>query len=143
MTRTGVWDLQRGEWTADSAGPTEYIQACHEPVGLAEHWMYRAGTESHGPLTTQFHEICAAAELFIMRRVPIGTCRTEYDRPKRRVFIDVDPGFTQLRLVKGDRNFRTVLSRCEHLFTIAQRIGMPVCTIPNAGFRWKTTLSPV
>ena len=35
------------------------------------------------------------ADLLIMRAIPLWDWRAEYDQPKRRIFIDVDPGFTQ------------------------------------------------
>jgi hypothetical protein len=90
-----------------------------------------------------FRDLCAEAELFIIRGMPIWEWRREYDLPRRRVFIDVDPGFTQVGLVRGDASLMSTMSRCERLFTIGQRIGAPDCPIPTADREWLKTVPPV
>jgi hypothetical protein len=63
--------------------------------------------------------------------------------PRRRVFIDADPGFTQISLLDGHPELTLTVSRCERLFTIAQRIGADDCPIPAGGHEWIRTLAPV
>jgi hypothetical protein len=61
-------------------------------------------------------------------------------RIRRRVFVDIDPGFTQFWHVQG------VPARLEGhnaYFTIAANIGRPDCAIPAAGVPWKTVRQPV
>jgi hypothetical protein len=90
-----------------------------------------------------FHEICAQADLLLMRAVPVFPWRAEYDRPRRRAFVDVDPGFSQASLLEGEPTLRETIERCEHLFSLAQRLGAADCRIPDAGHRWIPTVSPV
>jgi hypothetical protein len=90
-----------------------------------------------------FLEICAQADLLIVRGVPLALWREEYMRPKRRIFIDVDPGFIQIDLVNGHALLTATVNRCEHLFTIGQRIGAADCRIPVSERRWLKTLSPI
>jgi hypothetical protein len=91
-----------------------------------------------------FTDICSAADLLLVWAVPIAPWRPEYDRPRRRAYIDADPGFTQISLATRDRlDLVSTVNRCEHLFTIAQRMGAPDCQIPDAGRHWHKTLAPV
>jgi hypothetical protein len=90
----------------------------------------------------EFQEICAAADLLIMRAVPFWNWREEYERPKRRAFIDVDPGFTQIILANGDQGWVDGITRADRRFTYGQRIGAPDCPIPTASGPWLKTLPP-
>ncbi|CAA9493185.1 MAG: hypothetical protein AVDCRST_MAG30-1491 [uncultured Solirubrobacteraceae bacterium] len=58
-----------------------------------------------------------------------------------RVFVDLDPGFTQLwHAVEGiDMGF----DRHDRFVTIGGRIGTDGCTVPTCGREWLTTLQPV
>ena len=138
-----TWNWETQEWTTDPSWPAKYIQSCLEPVGLGDRWIYRSQESSRGIALSRFQEICAAADLFIMRAVPLWLWRPEYDLPRHRAFIDVDPGFTQFKLARGNPSFFAVLARCHHLFTVGSRINHPDCTIPSAGFHWHPTLPPV
>jgi len=135
------WETQQMETTLDY--PAGYVRDCLAPIGFGERWMYRAGRRSRGMPVEQLLEVCARADLLIIWAVPLGQWRPEYDRPRRRAFIDVDPGFTQISLANGDGELAGTTGRCEHLFTIAQRMGAPDCPIPDAGRRWHRTVSPV
>lgn len=138
-----IWSWELGDWTGDPSQPARYIRSCLEPLNLGDRWIYRAQAASLGMPLDQFREICREANLFIMRAVPLWTWRSEYDLPRRRVFIDVDPAFTQFSLANDNGSLAGVLSRCDHLFTVAQRIDKQDCTIPSAGFQWHPTLPPV
>jgi hypothetical protein len=87
--------------------------------------------------------VCARADLFLVRAVPVALWREEYAWPRRRVFVDADPGFTQIGLETGKKDLLETVSRCERLFTIAQNLGAPDCTIPEAGREWRKTVAPV
>src|SRR6266498_3135897 len=98
-----VYNWQTQELTTDIAYPAAYVADCLDGIGLAGHWIYRAGDLSAGLSIREFEHRCAQADLFLIRAVPLATWRREYDLPRRRAFIDVDPGFIQLRLLNGDK----------------------------------------
>ncbi len=79
----------------------------------------------------------------ILRGAALSVWRPEYQRPRRRIFIDSDPGFTQINLTNGKRDLMTSVNYCDHLFTIGQNIGSQGCLIPEAGRRWIKTLPPI
>ncbi len=138
-----VYNWQTEQVTHELDYPSGYIRECLTPLGLDGRWIYRAGQRSAGMSTSDFLDVCAQADLLIVRGVPLALWRDEYMRPKRRIFIDVDPGFIQIDLVNGHAQLTATASRCEHLFTIGQRIGAADCRIPLAGRKWLRTVSPV
>lgn len=62
------------------------------------------------------------------------------DRAGRRVFLDLDPGFTQLwdelGLSSLDREYDAYV-------TVGTAMGQPGCQVPTLGLNWITTLPPV
>jgi hypothetical protein len=136
-----IWEKE--EWTHELDYPAAYVNACLEPFGFGERWIYRDNYRSLGMPLERFLAICAAADLLIMRAVPFWNWRKEYEGPRRRAFIDVDPGFTQITLANGDRGWVEGVARADRRFTYGQRIGAADCPIPSAGGPWLKTLPPV
>jgi len=140
---TWVWDWDREEWNYELDYPAAYVRDCLEPLDLGGRWIYRTDTGSRGlPLET-FAAICRGADLLILRAVPLWTWRKEYDLPRRRAFIDVDPGFTQISIANGDQGLAEGIARCERRFTVGQQLGAPDCAAPTDGGPWLHTLPPV
>jgi hypothetical protein len=138
-----VYDWQTEKPVTELRYPAGYVHQCLELIGLQDRWIYRAGDQSAGMPLADFLDVCGQADLMIVRAVPLALWRPEYVWPRRRVFIDVDPGFTQVSLVRGDRRVRQTVAQCERLFTIARRLGAEDCSIPTGGKDWIPTVSPV
>jgi len=136
-----IWEKE--EWTHELDYPAAYVQSCLAPFGFGDKWIYRDNYRSLGMPLEAFQEICATADLLIMRAVPFWNWRKEYDRPRRRAFIDVDPGFTQITIANGDKGWVEGVARAERRFTFGHRIGLPDCAIPQAGGPWLKTVPPV
>jgi hypothetical protein len=58
---------------------------------------------------------------------------------RRRAYIDVDPGFTQIWATQLDMG----LDRHNFHFTVGQNVGTPQFTIPLGGIDWQPILPPV
>lgn len=140
---SSVWNWDTEEWTQELAFPAAYVRDCLEPFGFKEKWIYRTTAESAGMSGEKLKAVCAQADLLVVRAIPLWDWRPEYDLPKRRIFIDVDPGFTQMAIASGDAGFAAAIRRCDRLFTLGQRLGAPDCLIPTAGWTWLKTLPPV
>jgi hypothetical protein len=138
-----VYDWDAEEVTSDLNYPGAFVRDCLAPFGLADRWIYRVGERSVGMTVEASQEICSRADLFLIWAVPFDYWRPEYDWPRRRAFIDADPGFTHISLVNGDEKLANTIDRCERLFTIAQRMGAEDCAIPHAGRTWLKTVAPV
>jgi hypothetical protein len=135
------WDTE--QVTTDLEYPASFVYDCLSPIGLGRNWIYRAGDQSQGMPLHDFQQVCQEARLLIVRANPMPIWRKEYDLPARRVFIDVDPGFTQFGLANGDSPLADTVVRCERLFTIGQNLGNEDCNIPGAGFEWLKIMPPV
>ncbi|MGH9379521.1 MAG: glycosyltransferase family protein [Thermoanaerobaculia bacterium] len=59
---------------------------------------------------------------------------------RRRVFLDIDPGFGQMWRELG---WADVFSGHDDLVTIGGNIGREGCTIPDCGLTWITTSQPI
>ena len=59
---------------------------------------------------------------------------------RRRVFLDIDPGFGQMWHALG---LRDMFHGHDAYVTIAENIGQPSCGIPTCGLDWITTRQPV
>jgi len=140
---TFVWDWEKKQWNYEMDYPAACVNACLSPFGLGDRWIYRTDAGSRGMTVRKIIELCAAADLLLLRAVPLWVWRAEYDHPRRRAFIDVDPGFTQISIANADKGFANGIARCEKRFTIGQRIGAEDCPIPKSGGPWLKTLPPV
>lgn len=138
-----VYNWQTEEHITDLDYPTNYVRNCLEPLGFQNQWIYRAGDRSVGMELDKFHDICYLADLLIVRGSPISLWRDEYNLPQRRIYIDADPGFTQINLASGHGELVNTIERCDRLFTIGQRVGAEDCPVPTNGKDWLKTLPPV
>ncbi|MDP8930958.1 MAG: glycosyltransferase [Actinomycetota bacterium] len=138
-----VYDWQAEQLTTDLSYPTAYVRECLEPLGFADRWIYRSGDVAAGMALEAFAAVCDSADLLIVRGAPLERWRPEYDRPARRIYIDSDPGFNQMRLASGHPYLTSTVQRCERVFTIGQRIGTRDCAVPTVGRTWIRTVPPV
>ena len=138
-----VYSWEAKQVTADLAYPSAYVRACLQLIGMQEKWIYRAGEQSLGMSVEEFRDLCSRTDLFIIRAVPLLMWRPEYMGPRKRIFIDADPGFTQISIANGHPDLTATIERCERLFTIGQRIGSADCPIPTVGREWIKTVPPV
>lgn len=67
--------------------------------------------------------------------------RPLFDRFRRKVLVDIDPGFTQYWHASGNPGAR-VEDHDVH-FTIGANIGTRGCPIPTSGIEWRATRPPV
>jgi hypothetical protein len=66
--------------------------------------------------------------------------------PERRAgrpaaYVDIDPGYTQIRVVDG--HLRDLLAEHRYLFTFGENIGTPRSPLPTGGYVWNPTRQPV
>jgi hypothetical protein len=62
-------------------------------------------------------------------------------RPRLRVFVDLDPGFTQAW--HADRSLAFSVSGYDRHVTVGQNVGSLACPIPSGGLTWIPTLPPI
>lgn len=62
-------------------------------------------------------------------------------RARKKIYLDLDPGFTQLWHASGNGGAR--LAGHDLHFTIGENVGRRGCPIPTDGIAWRTTRQPV
>jgi hypothetical protein len=62
---------------------------------------------------------------------------------QRKLFIDIDPTFTQIRVAEGDQELCALLAEHDLHFTIGENIGKPGCVIPTGHIAWRPTRQPI
>jgi hypothetical protein len=97
-----------------------------------------AAREWHGWSEERFFQFCRSADclfdLCASVRVPDLLAGV-----RRRVFIDLDPGFMQLWMSQWDMG----QGHYDAFFTVGQNIGQPGCPVPTGGVQWRTFWPPV
>ena len=115
-----------------------------ERIGFGEQWVFVevASGGQYGPGAGRADALFREADLLInlggVNRIP----------PERRagrpaIYIDLDPGYTQLRVAGGDREVRAILDEHDTIFTFGENIGTPRSSIPAGGYTWHPTRQPV
>lgn len=115
---------------------------------LGERWHVRTPDGStHGLAPEDFRDVIAEAEV-LLNVSGSALVRDDYLRCRNKVFIDTDPGLTQLRNFprwdarpgwQGTHGYRSH----DHFFTYAELIGSAHCELPTLGLRWQPTRPPV
>jgi hypothetical protein len=92
-----------------------------------------------------FAELNAAADdaellVNISGHLTLGSIKS---RVRRRVFIDLDPGFTQLWQPRGGSDGGVRLAGHDDYFTVGENVGTAACDLPTGGIRWRPVRQPV
>jgi len=113
-----------------------------ERCGFADRWVFWDSQRDryHGlhreTCETLLHEARLLITLAAVNHVPRVPRQS-------RVFIDIDPGFTQIRVSEGDQALRELLDDHDLHFTIGENIGTAACSIPVERYHWRPTRQPV
>ena len=68
-------------------------------------------------------------------------CEELLRAPRRRVYVDLDPAFTQLWQAQGASGLG--LEKHDFHLTVGMNVGTPRCPLPADGIEWQPTLPPV
>lgn len=129
------------------AGPpdraaVEYFRGVTARFGLAEcsALLGADGATLCGLPAARIAEFAAAAHALInisghLTHAPV------FERVARRVYVDIDPGFTQFWHAAGHDGAR--LRGHDFFFTIGENIGAPDCPIPTGDIVWRKTRPPI
>jgi hypothetical protein len=120
----------------------KYFRAVTQEWGLQQRaiLIYENGEHIAGASPAELTELAANTDLLINIT---GHLALE-DLKKRircKVYVDLDPGFTQFWHSSGQLGSR--LDNHDHYFTVGENIGLPSCSIPTGGMNWRPTRQPV
>jgi hypothetical protein len=136
----GLRQLGLDVWFVEDASPgadVGYFTDVVERFGLSDQATLLVGGEVvTGP--APFDVADGATLINISGNVALPRLLGAY---RKRVYLDIDPGFTQVWHAQGLAGAR--LTGHDAHFTIAENIGRPGCLIPDTGIAWRTVRQPV
>jgi hypothetical protein len=128
--------------TFERSANLAYFRQMMQQFGLAGSaaLIYQDGQQVDGMAYAELLDAAESADLLVNISGHL-TLEPLMRRLRRKVYIDLDPGFTQLWHMAGSAGPR--LAGHDHYFTIGENIGAPGCPIPTGGIRWLPTRQPV
>jgi hypothetical protein len=145
-----VEELAAADCVAESGEPADfascanlaYFESVVGDFGLADRagLLYEGGRESSGLGLAGLGEIAADADLLIDISGHL-TAAEILAGPRTRLYVDLDPGFTQAW--HADERIDFTLGSHDHYATVGLNVGAPAWPIPSCGIDWIPTLPPV
>lgn len=122
---TGQWPYnpQQSGVGKDCDFNVEYLRSVMDRFGMSGRWAYRFPWQSqwYGMSPKELDQIIETADLVL--NVSGTLERPEfYARGARLVYIDSDPVFTQLKLARGQHDFRRALALHDVVFTFGETL---------------------
>lgn len=140
---TGQWPYNpvEGGVAKDCAFNVEYLESVMDRFGLGDRWAYHFPWESQwfGLTDSKRQEVVGSADILINVS---GTLAHpgDYRRIPRLVYIDSDPVFTQLKLARGQIDFRRLVDIHDLHFSFGECLSD---LLPDTGIHWRPTRQPV
>lgn len=102
--------------------------------------LWEGGREAVGLGLAEITEAAAGAEVIVNVSGHL-TIESVLRGPRARIYVDLDPGFTQAWHTDGAVPFS--LRQHDHYVTVGLNVGSPGCPIPDCGVDWIPILPPV
>jgi hypothetical protein len=142
---TGQWPYNPLEDGVDSgcAFNVQYLGDVMSRFGLGDRWMYRFPWESQwfGMSELARNAVLASADLLINVSGTLGT-PAAYRGIPRLAYIDSDPVFTQIKLTRGQADFRNMVDLHDVHFSFGESLS-EAPAVPDSGHCWLPTRQPV
>lgn len=146
---TGMWPYhrEREEICDDCSSNIAHLRDIMEEFGFGDRWLYR--NEPDGHYHGCAHDDSGAEKILSSCDVLVnvsGACwlREATAKIPHKIFVDGDPMFTQINLLRDPDGERTARMKAHTAhFSFGLNIGRPGCLVPAAGFLWKPTVQPV
>jgi hypothetical protein len=119
-----------------------YFRHITEQFGLAGSaaLIYENGEQIHGLGYAELLDLAPTADLLVNISGHLVS-QPLFGRFRRKAFIDIDPGFTQIWHAAGNSGAR--LAGHDVFYTIGENIGTAACSIPVGNIPWRRTRQPV
>jgi hypothetical protein len=122
-----------------------FINSTLEPYGFGDRWCYidYLGQNYYGHSRETWREVCREADLLLNLSGGIWTWRDEYAAIPHTAYIDSEPAYTQMEIVRRGADRVEHFSRYGSLFTFGRNIGTVDSPVLTAPLRWDHTWQPV
>ncbi|MCA1625801.1 MAG: SOS response-associated peptidase [Acidobacteria bacterium] len=127
----------------DASYGLRFINECFDRLGLKENWAYYDAHKNQwfGKPKETILDFFASVDV-LLNVSGVNPLRDWALRVPKRVFIDTDPAFIQIRHLT-DENARKLAEKHNAFFTFGENFGAGDCLIPVDGFEWKPTRQPI
>jgi hypothetical protein len=140
---TGQWPYHplEGGVSDTCSFNVDYLNQVMSRFGLAEKWAYRFPWQSQwfGLPDGKRKEVIQSSDLLINVSGTLSNPE-EYRSVTRLAYLDSDPVFTQIKLARGQADFRRLVDSHDVQFSFGERLAAPV---PATGHRWRPTRQPI
>lgn len=137
------YDPMRGVTDTDPTYGLQFTKHAFEKLGLGDCWAYFDAHRSQwlGPCSDNILSICLEADL-LLNISGMNPLRPWLLEIPRRVLIDTDPVFTQIRHLSDPSALSQALQHTAFL-SFGENIDSSLSTIPDDGLPWKATRQPI
>jgi hypothetical protein len=137
------YDPDRGSMGTDPSYGLSFAALAFDRVGLGDRWAYFDAHTGHwlGPGSGRVLEFCSAADLLI-NVSGVTPVRPWVQAISRRVLIDTDPVFTQIRHLM-DPAARRIAEEHTAFFTFGEAIPGGGSDAPDDALPWQASRQPV
>lgn len=137
-------DLANQQVSFDQWDGRRHFEAVMKTYGM---WprcclVYRNGEATHGMPYAEAVNVAKQCDLLMTRSGEIHKAEEVFSSPRRRLYVDGNPGNTQVFLQQRGGEYEA-LDHYNHLFTLGLNIGTDLCRIPTGQRHWHPILRPV
>ncbi len=120
-----------------------FATAALRETPLEDKWaLYDASSETwNGPAAGVVPDLCRSADL-LLNVSAANPVREPFLQIPRRVFLDTDPTFSQVRILSNPYR-KALAERHNRFFTFGENVGTPRSSSPTAGLHWQPTRQPI
>jgi hypothetical protein len=142
INRESCMDATGAVTAFENCANLAYFEQVVEQFGLSGSaaLLYENGEQVYGLTYTELFDVADAADLLVNITGHLSL-EPLMRRLRRKVYLDLDPGFTQFWHAAGRPGPR--LEGHDLYFTIGENVGAPTCPIPTGGIHWRPTRQPV
>ncbi|HEV8026087.1 MAG TPA: hypothetical protein VGP50_01585 [Stellaceae bacterium] len=128
----------------DCAYNVAYVRRMMESYGLGDRWAYWDAINDvyHGLSREAVHRLYREADALINLCGAVKL-RDEHMACPRRIMIDTDPVYEQIKYAAADPVARAYIDAHTHFFTYGENVGGPGWVVPLCGIPWRGTRPPV
>jgi hypothetical protein len=140
-----IYDPDSNNLSPDATRNIEAVVPALETHGFADKWAFRgayAGGRCYGMSATRIAELYREADA-LLNVTGAQEIRDEHRVIPRRIYVETDPGASQIRVAEGDAAMIEMLSAHDTHFSFGENLGASDCKVPVAQFHWLPTRQPV
>lgn len=144
---TGAWpfDPEANQITNDSRYAVDFIARMMDWCGVPDKWAYRAVEQDgriFGLSDPEFRRLFKSADVLVNLTASTKLHEEHLSVPAR-IYLQTDPGASEIQIAKGDPATIEFVRAHTHLFSFAENLGASDCRLPSGPFTYCATRQPI